>query len=121
MNHLRPPSGFVFVLCFVSEGGGEKSQETVPCLSPEYQFRGRVPKHWGYSLRPRGDSGLRAAGGLRRAAERDRLPAGSPQRRVALRGAYKAKESPRHQSGSGAGAGRGSRGVHVCTFPEKSP
>lgn len=29
MNHLRPPSGFVFVLCFVSEGVGREKQETL--------------------------------------------------------------------------------------------
>ncbi|KAM9021068.1 uncharacterized protein PRD47_004469 [Ara ararauna] len=45
MNHLRPPSGFVFVLCFVSEGVGRESEETVPWLGAEYQFLARVHKH----------------------------------------------------------------------------
>lgn len=31
MNHLRPPSGFVFVLCFVSEGVGREKRETLRC------------------------------------------------------------------------------------------
>ena len=71
MNHLRPPSGFVFVLCFVSEGVGRESEETMPWLGAEYQFRARVHKHWGYSLRPRGDSG-----GLRRPPAEGRSPRG---------------------------------------------
>lgn len=62
MNHLRPPSGFVFVLCFVSEGVGKRKAGDAARLGPEYQCRGRVRKHWGYSLRPRGDSELRASG-----------------------------------------------------------
>lgn len=31
MNHLRPPSGFVFVLCFVSEGGGGERKARRRC------------------------------------------------------------------------------------------
>lgn len=60
----------------------------MPWLGAEYQFRARVHKHWGYSLRPRGDSGgLRrrsapaprgAAPGLAGVRSGIRAPAGSP-------------------------------------------